>query len=114
MKWTRSDQTYEFNVPRALQPRLIESLLATGDGVQQIELFGMPGYVFPGTDIRYGGRVVVKTGSMAANPLGVEFSYCFSGDRLQVSDLEVWGDIPIDFVVSQLRSLIRETVGADA
>lgn len=118
MSWNTSYRTYEFDVPLDDRVRLFEAILATGDpstplsrvsliGNPQINLFGMPGYIFPGRDIQYSGRITVKTGSMVANPMAVEFSYRFSGTKLQLLQVQTWGAIEIDDVVSAIEALLN-------
>lgn len=120
MSWKTSDKTYEIDVPLEHQERLIESILATGNpptklaevnwvGNPQISLFGMPGYIFPNRDIRSSGRVVVKTGSMVSTSMAVEFSYRFSGTRLQLSQVQAWGHIEIDDVIREIVIFLQST-----
>ncbi len=102
MDWKTSNKIYEFFVPLGHQEKLIESILETGNpptllsdvnkvGHPPINLFGMPGYIFPNGDIRLSGRIVVKMGSMVPNPSAIELSYRFFGKKLQVSQVpNIW------------------------
>lgn len=118
MSWKTSDKTYEFDVPLDRQERLIESILATGIpptplsrvtwvGHPPINLFGMPGYIFPNMDIRSSGRVCVKTGSMVPSPMAVEFSYRFSGTKLQLWQVQTWGEIEIEDVIREVGTFLK-------
>ncbi|HNY86126.1 MAG TPA: hypothetical protein PKL54_10355 [Candidatus Hydrogenedentes bacterium] len=115
-----SDKLFEFEVPLDHQVRLIESILETGDpptplskvnwvGHPPINIFGMPGYIFPDRDIRCSGRVIVKTGSMVSNPMAIEFNYRFSGTKLHLWQVQAWGEIEIYDVIKEIR-LVLESI----
>lgn len=117
MNWKISDKTYEFDVPIEYQEKLIESILETGNpptplskvnwvGNPPINLFVMPGYIFPNNDIRCSGRVVVKTGSMVPNSMAVEFSYRFSGTKLQLWQVQTWGPIEVDDAIREIKAFL--------
>lgn len=62
---------------------------------------------FPNKDIKSSGRVVVKTGSMVPNPMAVEFSYRFSGTKLQLWQMRAWREIEILDVVREIGTFLE-------
>lgn len=108
MSWKYYKDSIKIPVEKAKQSLLIRALLASGSSkdTNSIEILELPGYIFPNSSDYRSGRIVVKTGSIVDNPIGVEFDYKFDSVSLIVENLQIWGNLDFEYAVSAFKNLI--------